>query len=124
MSDLRESSRQLAEGVSSTLSDQERASAQNTAALIVADFRETCSTGTPDEIACTISQAVTSMLATLQSTPLQTVVPLMEHNMCAYAMAAGALAGVYALPDVEVSEPQFAEPIELSDAWKHTGQYL
>jgi hypothetical protein len=49
----------------------------------------------------------------------------MEHNMCAYALAAGALVGVYELPDVEGPKPQeFGEPIHLSDEWANTGQYL
>jgi hypothetical protein len=125
MSDIRESSRQLAEGISATLSDEERESAQKTAVSIAVDLREVCSEGTPDEIAATISQSITAMLATLSSTSLQAVASLMEHNMCAYALAAGALVGVYELPEVEGPKPQEKLPApDLSDEWAQTGQYL
>lgn len=123
MSDLRESSRQLAEGVSATLSDEQKAKVQDTAVLIVDDLRKIAS-GDPAEFVIEVAQSITAMIATLIGTPLGTVGDLMEHNMCAYALATGALAGVYVLPGVEESVPEKLPAPELSDEWTGTGQYL
>ena len=130
--EIREMARQLSEAVAEDMSDEEKETAHETATLIAAELRETCGVGTVDEVASLVAQSVCQMFAAVQTTELQRVGRLLDSNMCAYALAAGALAGVYPLPEVEGSDSAPGQQ-ELTDEWRQIlrtepdpqiGQYL
>lgn len=130
-----ESARRLSQGVAATLSDSEKEAAESLAAIMVGDIREMCEeSADPAEVSVYVAEAITSILATVNTTPIGQAADLIHNNMCAYALAAGALAGEYALPEVEGSDsaPRGPAP-DLSPEWRQLldtepnpqiGQYL
>lgn len=100
----RESSRQLAESVSSTLSDEEKARAETYAAEVAAGLRELCAAADRDEIPVRFAHIIARMMARLQAQPLMQAAETLDSTMIVYSLAAGDLADVYALPKAEGSQ--------------------
>jgi hypothetical protein len=122
-----EASRQLAEGVSSTLSDTEKQAANKSAAEVLAGLRQLCATAeSHEDVAVYLAHTIARMLATFQSNPLQTAGDLIDHHMIAYSLAAGGLAGVYPLPegDEPAPEQKYAAPLRVVPRDEQIGQYL
>ena len=98
----RERARQLAEGVSSTLKDDERkgytAAARHFVAMLREDF------GCSDETGAHVASLVVRLMGSIQRTPLQHVSDMVDANLTSYALAAGSLAGVYLLPEGDERE--------------------
>lgn len=105
--ETRQRVRQLTEGMSSTLSDDERARYLQLAKEFAAMLREF---GCSDEAGYHVARLIARMMGTLQATPLQDVSRTIDANLTAYSFTAGALAGVYALPEREgeTPAPEFA----------------
>lgn len=96
--EMRESARQLAEGISATLSDTEKLELGAVAREVVAGLTDSLSA--PQD-AVIFAMATARNLAMLQTTPLQRVGKIIDDSMVVYALAAGAAAGVFTLPAEE-----------------------
>lgn len=94
-------------------------SAQDDARKIVKQLRESFKNETDDTLAC-VAYAGTAMASRMTFLPPRTLADALEAIVTAYPMAAGALAGVYALPDAPVREGEPPKPAPDSG----TGQYL
>jgi hypothetical protein len=115
--DGKEELRQLAEGISSTLKDEERDDYRMVAAEFLGLLHEM---GCNDETASRVARLIARLMAGLQTTPLQHASDIIDANLTSYAFVAAAAAGVFSLPDREATE---GEPAE-GDSSAPTGMYL
>jgi hypothetical protein len=126
--EARESIRQAAEHVSSVLSDQEREMVGLRAHKIIDHLHEDFD----DDGAANAAYMLGAVLAALRSLPLRHVNETIEGTIDTYLLAAGALAGVYTLPehkaDAEPAEdaqsPGEPPPFDWDAPSRGTGFYL
>lgn len=122
-----EASRKLAESLSSTLGDEERAGMAAAAAYVVEGMRLFCTEAdSKEEVAVRMAHVIARMLAEVQRTSLMEASDFCGQNMLAYGLAAGALAGVYELPGVDAppESERMSEPLRLVPRDEQIGQYL
>lgn len=93
--------------------------AQDDARKAIKMFRESFENETDDTLAC-IAYAGTAMASRMTFMPLRALANAIEAVVTSYPLVAGALAGVYALPDAPVREGEPPKPAPDSG----TGQYL
>jgi hypothetical protein len=126
--EARESIRQAAERASSALSDQEREMVGLRAHKIIDSLHEEFE----DDAAANAAFMLGAVLAALNSMPLRYINETINQTMDTYLLAAGALAGVYTLPehkaDAEPAEdaqsPGEPPPFDWDAPSRGTGFYL
>jgi hypothetical protein len=102
---LRESARKIAESISSTVSDDERAQYGVATRLVMEGLRQTVSEGTPEEIAAKLAMSFATLLAMISRSPFQDAHDIVRDTIISYAWAAGALTGTFTLPDAPEGDP-------------------
>lgn len=122
--DVLEASRRLAEGLSSTLTDSEKETAQSQALEVMTGLRTFCADSeSSEEVAVRLAHVIARMLGEMQTVAISTLNEMLEANMVAYGLAAGAMAGVYKLPGDEGFVPKAAQDEAEAEVF-HIGQYL
>jgi hypothetical protein len=113
--EAREGMRQAAEHVSSVLSDEDREEVGQRAHKIIDHLHEDFD----DDAAANAAYMLGAVLAALRSMPLRHVNETIEGTIDTYLLAAGALAGVYTLPERKDEEPEPKGPApELAPEWQ------
>ena len=96
----RESLRQLTDGVSSTLKDDEREDHKRYAAQFLSTLHEF---GCDDDSAGHVARLIARLMASLQTTSLQNVSDVIDANLTTYIYVAAGAAGLLGLPDVKTA---------------------
>lgn len=122
--ELREYARQMAESVSSQLDDKHRTAIAEGAHAVMQGLRSCVSS---DEDAASAALAFVKLLTAIGHAPVSNVSDVIEHTTAGYALAAGALMGVYALPEPKESAPadvQTQLPFDSGYGYNPDSRYL
>jgi hypothetical protein len=119
--ETREGIRQAAEGISAALSDKDKGATGRAAHRIIDSLRQEFG---DDEAATKAAFMLCSAFAALRYTPVKHIDDMLCSSRDSYALAAGALAGVYTLPEREADENEpDAEPVPSAPV-RHASDYL
>lgn len=112
--EIKQQARRMAEGISSTLTDAERPDAgENARATVEGTLNAATVSSDPRMVAAYYSIAISKMLSMISKTPAGQVSKVLDSYVIAYSLAAGAVAGVYELPEApEVDEAAIKAFIE------------
>ena len=122
-SEYMEGLRQLAEGVSSTLKNDEKEYYGHAAHMFIESLHDT---GCDDETASRVARVIALMMVAISRASVREVFDLLDANLIGYVLASASLAGVYDLPPREEGDRLPVKPVTVprGNTQADIGMYL